>query len=92
MFIIITKSLLFSLQVGFKRKVFVSKVDIYETYLPGSVVAVAAKNESGSYQTLWSTDSPNDNFHASGISRIFSPTLEVNIFIEYFYLFRELYD
>ena len=62
------------LQIEFAKKVYMDRVDIYETYHAGAVTRVAARDNSGSWITLWSGRA-QDIDH----SRIFTPPIEVSI-------------
>jgi len=60
------------IEVKFDVKVRPTAINIYETFNPGAVVAVRAKDKNGAWEVLWSTDKPE---HLQK-SRIFSPTLK----------------
>jgi hypothetical protein len=60
-------------QVEFEEKVYVDKIDIYETLNAGAVVKVSALNGDGQWVPLWQVDRPT----LIQSSRIFSPTIEV---------------
>ena len=62
------------LQVEFEEEVYIDRVDIYETYHAGAVTRVAAKDDGGSWVTLWSGEAK-----VIKSSRIFSPTIQVSI-------------
>ncbi|CAF0750487.1 unnamed protein product [Adineta steineri] len=55
--------------VEFERAVFPDQIDIYETYNPGAVVKVSARNgNDNDWITVWETPSPHTEAH----SRIFT--------------------
>ena len=60
-------------QFEFPNKVYVSKIDIYETYHAGGVKAVKCYDVTGTWITLWSTAQVSVIKH----SRIFSPSFTV---------------
>ncbi|CAF3427916.1 unnamed protein product [Rotaria sp. Silwood1] len=56
--------------VEFERAVYPEQIDIYETFHPGAVVKVLARNgkDNSEWETVWETAVP----HSEGQSRIFS--------------------
>ncbi|CAF2403615.1 unnamed protein product [Rotaria sp. Silwood2] len=56
--------------VEFERVVYPERIDIYETFNPGAVVKVLARNgkDDSEWETVWETEAP----HSEGQSRIFS--------------------
>ncbi|CAF3875033.1 unnamed protein product [Rotaria sp. Silwood2] len=56
--------------VGFERAVYPEQIDIYETYNPGAVIRVSARNgrDNTDWGTVWETEAP----HVEAQSRIFS--------------------
>ncbi|CAF3151034.1 unnamed protein product [Rotaria socialis] len=56
--------------VGFGRPVHPDQIDIYETYNPGAIVRVSARNsrDKDDWEIVWQTEAP----HVEGQSRIFS--------------------
>ncbi|CAF1235201.1 unnamed protein product, partial [Rotaria sordida] len=56
--------------VGFERAVYPEQIDIYETYNPGAVIRVSARNgrDNTDWETVWETEAP----HVEAQSRIFS--------------------
>ena len=63
----------FSLQLQYDQALYVSRIDIYETFHAGGVKAVLAKDPGGQWQQLWKTESVED----IGQARIFSPPIKV---------------
>lgn len=62
-------------QVEFLQKLFIEKIDIYETYHAGAVKRVQAKHPNGSWYTVWQTQKVS----VIKSSRIFSPSFDVCI-------------
>ena len=62
-------------QVEFLQKLFIEKIDIYETYHAGAVKRVLAKHPNGSWYTVWQTQKVS----VIKSSRIFSPSFDVCI-------------
>jgi hypothetical protein len=62
-------------QVEFLQKLFIEKINIYETYHAGGVMRIQAKHPNGSWYTVWQTQNVSD-IHSS---RIFSPHFDVCI-------------
>lgn len=63
-------------QLEYKEPVFVTGIDIYETYNLGGVTAVKVLDKNGDWQALWATQKPEKV--TSSIGRIFSPPLKVS--------------
>jgi hypothetical protein len=61
------------LQLEVAESVYITGIDIYETYHCGGVTAVKALRSPNNWQTLWQTAQPID----SRISRVFTPPLIV---------------
>jgi hypothetical protein len=70
MFIHMWYNIYFS-QVEFLQKLFIEKINIYETYHAGGVMRIQAKHPNGSWYTVWQTQNVSD-IHSS---RIFSPLI-----------------
>ena len=62
-------------QVEFLQKLFIEKINIYETYHAGGVMRIQAKHPNGSWYAVWQTKHVFD-LHSS---RIFSPHFDVCI-------------
>jgi len=60
------------LELQFKNKVVPTKIEIYETFHPGSLVKISAKNEDGKWVALWKGKRKNEEEK----SRIFKPKLK----------------
>ena len=60
-------------KVSFKRKLYIAKINIYETFHSGGVKEVKVMNPSGNWTTIWSTSAVQDNAN----STIFSPSFQV---------------
>ncbi|CAH1795268.1 unnamed protein product [Owenia fusiformis] len=60
------------IEIQYKKKLYVKRIDIYETYNSGGVMLVSALSPKGNWVTLWHKDAPEviDN------SRIFAPPLK----------------
>jgi hypothetical protein len=61
------------LELKFKKKVFPSKIEVYETYNPGSLVKISAMNENKKWVTLWKGKREKQTISKS---RIFKPKLK----------------
>ncbi|XP_045211208.2 TD and POZ domain-containing protein 2-like [Mercenaria mercenaria] len=59
------------IEVEFREAVYVTGIDIYETYHAGGVKAIKALGDQGQWRTLWQTDSVT----SISSSRVFSPQL-----------------
>jgi len=60
------------LELQFKNKVNPRKIEIYETFNPGSLVKISAKDSNKKWVTLWKSKRKNE----AAKSRIFKPKLE----------------
>jgi hypothetical protein len=69
----------FSHQLEVADSVYITGIDIYETYHCGGVTAVKALRSPNTWQTLWRSAQPFD----SNTSRIFSPPLMVGFVLFY---------
>lgn len=61
------------IELEFPEAIYVTGIDIYETYHAGGVKAISGKGESSPWHTLWSTD----QVEVITNSRIFSPPLQI---------------
>ena len=61
------------MQIEFSSRVVPKELHIFETYHPGAVVSVQARN-TGTWEVLWSCDKPEPS---KGESRVFTPPLKV---------------
>ena len=81
-----------SFQVQFPETLFVTGIDIYETYYGGAVTTVLARISGGTWQILWGPEEPQAIEHA----RIFSPKLQVetysNFMTNLFHFNRNLFQ
>ena len=62
-----------SLQLEYKEALYVTSIDVYETFHAGGVKAILGKDSNGQWQQLWKTESVENIEKA----RIFSPPLKV---------------
>lgn len=60
------------INLEFQEALYVTAIDIYETFHAGGVKAISGKDPGGAWVTLWSTDAVS----VIGQARIFSPTLQ----------------
>lgn len=60
-------------QVQFHEKVFLSEVNVYETYHAGGTKSIQAKDPSGKWDTIYE----NTKLECIKQSRIFSPPIKV---------------
>ncbi|CAC5409331.1 unnamed protein product [Mytilus coruscus] len=70
-------------EVEFAEKIFIEKIDIYETYHAGAVKKILAKRPNGEWCTVWETS----RAICQNSSRIFSPSFQVE-FQEFCFKFR----
>ena len=59
----------------FQMAVYITGIEIYETYHAGGVKAILGKADEGQWQTLWTTQ----QVEVITKARIFSPPLKVNL-------------
>lgn len=68
------------LELFFKVPVFLTKIEIYETFNPGAVVKISVKNSSQKNKS-WVTVYQGSQQTAHN-SRIFTPTLDLKVYME----------
>lgn len=62
-------------KIEYEEKIYIDKIDIYETYHAGMVKCIKAKHPNGSWVKVWNTPKVSCITH----SRIFSPDFEVKL-------------
>ena len=68
------------IEIKFSKEVYVTKVNIYETYHCGGVVRIKLKDKSqNNWKTVWKSE-PENTPQNIETSRIFSPDLEKTLF------------
>lgn len=68
------------IELGFPQEVYVTRINVYETYHAGGIVAIKLRNKQlgGTWVSVW--EAPNGQARNIEMSRIFSPELERSSF------------
>jgi hypothetical protein len=68
------------LTLQYQTPVYLKKIEIYETFNPGSVNCISVLNPDGEWIVVWESGDTNQS-QLKGSSRIFSPTLKLPVFL-----------
>lgn len=63
----------------FEEKVFIEKINIYETFHGGAVSCIKVRPPEGKWEAVWTAE--EEDFDDITQSRIFSPTIKVSMIL-----------